>query len=141
MDDYIYIIITNCNLFDFQSMVIKYKSWDKFIEDIQDINCTEFVKGTMNGKLHHDNTYAIIDFKDDFHAKYHYNDEFHKDSFVYACPVDKDHMEYVVHTNEYMGLNESIPNCPKEFKKINKKKRNKIIKKAIKFNITQYFGK
>ena len=98
MDDYIYIILTNCNLFDFQSMVIKYKSWDKFIEDIQDINCTEFVKGTMNGKLHHDNTYAIIDFKDDFHAKYHYNDEFHKDSFVYACPVDKDHMEYMVHS-------------------------------------------
>ena len=98
MDDYIYIILTNCNPFDFQSLVIKYKSWDKFIEDIQDINYKEQINCTMCGLLHPRNTIAIIDFKDEFHAKYHYNGEFFKDSFVYACPVDKDCMEYVVNT-------------------------------------------
>ncbi len=97
MDDYIYIIITNCNPFDFQSLVIKYKSWDKFIEDIQDINCTNYIKGTMIGKLHKDNTFATIDFKDEYHAKYHYSGDFYKDSFVYAYPVDKEHMEYIIH--------------------------------------------
>ena len=43
-------------------------------------------------------------------------------------------------THEYMGFNEPIPDCPKEFKNLSKKKKKKLIKKAIKFHITQYFG-
>ena len=96
MDDYIYIILTNYNPFDFQSMVIKYKSWDKFIEDIQDINYKEQINGTMCGLLHPRNAVAIIDFKDDFHAKYHFNSPIHEDCYVYAYVEDKIHMEYVV---------------------------------------------
>lgn len=33
------------------SFVIKYKSWDKFINDIQDINFKEQINGTMCGLL------------------------------------------------------------------------------------------
>ena len=29
-DDYVYILITNYNPVDFQSMVVKYESWEKF---------------------------------------------------------------------------------------------------------------
>ena len=99
MDDYIYIIITNCNPFDFQSFVIKYKSWNKFIEDIQDINYKEQINGTMCGLLHPRNAVAIIDFKDDFHAKYHFNSSLLRNSYTTAYIVGKDEMDFMLNSN------------------------------------------
>ena len=96
MDDYIYIIITNCNPFDFQSFVIKYKSWDKFINDIQDINYKEQINGTMCGLLHPRNAVATIDFKDDFHAKYHFENLVCRDNFTYAYLVKKISMDMML---------------------------------------------
>lgn len=95
-DDYVYIIITNNNPEDFQSMVIKYKSWDKFITDIQDINYIERINGTLIGLLHPRNAVATIDFKDDFHAKYHFNSSLLRNSYTTAYIVGKDEMDFML---------------------------------------------
>lgn len=39
--------------------------------------------------------------------------------------------------HEFMGFDEPIPDCPKEFKNLSKKKKNKFIKEVIKFQIKQ----
>ncbi len=95
-DDYIYIIITNYNPVDFQSLIIKYKSWDKFINDIQDVDCKDIIEGTMTGLLHPRNAIAIIDFKDDFHVKYHFNSPICRDSFTYAYCVNNINMDMML---------------------------------------------
>lgn len=95
-EDYIYIIISNHTPTDFQSLVIKYESWEKFINDIQDVNCTNILKGTMAGKLHRNNVCAVIDFKDNFHAKYHFEDDFSYNCYSTAYLIDKENMERLI---------------------------------------------
>jgi len=92
-DAYIYIVINNINPVDFQSMIIKYKSWDKFIEDIQNIDFCENINGTMNGLLHPRNAIATIDFKDDFHAKYHFESPLLKNQYSTAYVIKVDDMD------------------------------------------------
>ena len=95
MGDCVYIIVTNYNLEDFQSRVIKYKSWNKFIEDIQDISFMNVINGTLTGLLHPRNAVAAIDFKDNFHAKYHFDSPLFRDCFSYAYLVENQDMDYV----------------------------------------------
>lgn len=67
-DDYVYILITNYNPVDFQSMVVKYESWEKFKNNFINSNeHKEKIFGTLSGNFRFND--FEVDWHDDFHMR------------------------------------------------------------------------
>lgn len=67
-DDYVYILITNYNPVDFQSMVVKYESWEKFKNNfLNPKDNIEQIIGTLSGNFRFND--FEVDWHDDFHMR------------------------------------------------------------------------